>query len=777
MLTSHISENGSGNRLWSGFSQDFQQDHRRYEVNEDPIQEIEGDEMSTSQVDASPSSRSLRLDDVEVRVQTPNSVRGDVLNERQDVATRRRRIAELRQTDTGQRLTFNTQNDLMLQYEEQHKQVDDNDAAYQSPVRFVAQNRRDSGATPETHNQARQYAQQLVDLRAKVNALENSAREREEEKAAHEHTIRHLRGALNQKVGSTINEPLQNMIRDLERQLHEEKQARIEAVAATEEKYQVMLEEQEAEYNHLQAELDDYVNCMPVDHSTRTSRIFEEDDADDWMDEKRELSKFFDETIDHIFTEIRGDPEREDVDEAAEEAEISLRHMADQAGYEGLNKASLAAFGIRQMREENILLRDMYAESEERVKELMHSNNDLSLETDSLKSKVQQLEDDNGILHKSISEGQVTIENMQGEIKELQLHLTEKIAVLEKIMAENERLSSLEKQIKALKTEISTLQSSHSVCQQEFEQQRTHTAQAEAKAKEHAEGISHLRDELQNSTEQASTLQAEVDAYKQRTSELLRSVETADKTHKDQVMMLEQQIDDLVIAKENLTKERDSARAPDGRFSEMSTKVRNLEEQITTSCSLLETLRTEKLALEASFQKAETEAKQARSRLNVLLHESAEKEAIWNNVKSALQSEVEQKFRELHHVVEPYHNALSRIAAEIDEVAPERVGDQELYQRLAEMLVDEEIAEVETVAGILVGVKAMDETIDDVEQRRKGLEEKNQRLKAAISKWNGEHQGKVEGLQKENKELALRLKAEKKQSDEKIGQLILALRR
>ncbi|KAF8541598.1 hypothetical protein BDD12DRAFT_495365 [Trichophaea hybrida] len=748
-------ESSNGNRLWSGFSQDFQQDHRRYEADEEPIQEIDGDEMSTSHAhDASPGNRSLRLDDVE------------------DATSRRHRIAELSQTDPAQRLAFDIPNGLMLQYEEQYRQVDDDNAAHRSPV-----NRR---TTAETNVQARQYAQQLAELRVKVSALEKAAREREEEKAAHEHTIRHLRGALDQKVNSTINEPLKKMVWDLERQLQEEKQARIEAVAATEEKYMVMLEEQEAEYNHLQAELDDFVNCMPVDHSTHTSRIFEADDADDWLDEKRELSQFFDETIDHIFTEIRGDPEREDFDEAAEEAETSLRHMANEAGYEGLNKASLAAFGIRQMREENTLLREMYTESEDKMKELRSSHEDLCLEADSLKSKVLQLEDENIALQKSVSERQTTIENMQGEIKELQLYLTEKTAALEKTMAENERLSGLEEQIKVLNAEFATLQRSYSLCQQELEKQKTHTAQAEAKAKEHAEGLSNLRNELQNSNEQASTLQAEVDAYKQRNSELLRTVETADKAHKDQVMTLEQQIDDLVIAKETLTKERDSARASDGRFSEMSIKVRNLEEQISTTTSLMESLRTEKSALETSFQKVETEAKQARSRFNVLFHESSEKEAIWNNVKSTLQSEIEQKSRELHHAVEPYHNALSRIAIEINEVAPKRVGDQELYQRLAEMLVDEDIAEVEAVAGILAGVKAMDETIDDTEQRRNELEDKNQRLKVAISKWNGEHQkdkGKVEGLKKENKELALKLKAEKKQSDEKIGQLILALRR
>ena len=577
------------------------------------------------------------------------------------------------------------------------------------------------------------------------------------------------------------------MVKDLERQLEEEKQARVAAVAATEEKYTVMLEEQEAEYNHLQAELDDYVNCMPVDHSTRTSRIFEEDEAEEWMEDNRELSQFFDETIDRIFTQIRGDPERSDADEAAEEAEMSLRHLATDAGYEGLNKVSLAAFGIRQLREENNLLREennllggMYADNEERVKEVMQAHGDLIKEAESLGAKVRQLENQNEALKESIHEKDSAIATLQTEMVECKSLLAEKTTALEAAVAENARLSSQDSLVGDLEAKNTAVQQSLHSCQQQLEQQKAQTAQAEAKLKEQIDDLNPLRSQLQNSKDQASSLQAEVDAYKQRTSELLMTVETADKAHKDKAMGLEQRIEDLTAAKEALTKERDSARASDSRSNEMAARARSLEEQISATAALVETLEGEKLALETSFEKAETEAKQARSKFNVLFHETTEKEAIWNTVKATLQSEVEQKSRELHHAAEPYHNALARIAAEIDEVAPEREGDGELHQKLADILADEDVAEAETVAGILVGVKSMDETIDYVEKRRKELEEKNQRLKVAIAKWNGDHQkekGMVEGLRKENKELALRLKAEKKQSDEKIGQLILALRR
>ena len=721
-------------------------------------------------------------------MQTPNSVRGGVSNYRQDASSRHHRIAEPTQADAGRDTAFGAGNDIenddannaVLRNEERHELADHRDdlvQQQQGPERQPSRRRRDGGDTSESRIQVHQHAQKVAELQARIGALEKAARDQAEGRAAHEHTIRHLRAALDQKVDSTINEPLKDMVKDLERQLEEEKQARIAAVAATEEKYTVMLEEQEAEYNHLQAELDDYVNCMPVEHSTRTSRIFEEDEAEEWMEDNRELSQFFDETIDHIFTEIRGDPERSDADEAAEEAEMSLRHMATDAGYEGLNKVSLAAFGIRQLREENNLLKGMYADSEKRV---MQAHNDLTKKVEPLGAKVRQLENQNKALKESVHEKDSAIATLQTEMEERKSLLAEKTTALEVAVAENVRLSSQDSLVGDLEAKNTAVQQSLHLCQQQLEQQKAHTAQAEAKLKEQIDGLNSLRGQLQTSKDQASSLQAEVDAYKQRTSELLMTVETADKAHKDKAMGLEQRIEDLIAAKETLTKERDSARASDSRSNEMAAKVHSLEEQLSATTALVESLEGEKLRLETSFEKAETEAKQARSKFNVLLHETTEKEAIWNNVKATLQSEVEQKSRELHHATEPYHNALARIAAEIDEVAPEREGDGELHQRLADMLAYEDVAEVETVAGILVGVKSMDETIDYVEKRRKELEEKNQRLKVAIAKWNGDHQkekGMVEGLRKENKELALRLKAEKKQSDEKIGQLILALRR
>jgi chromosome segregation ATPase len=724
---------------------------------------------------SSVNSRSLRFDEVEVRVQTPNSVRDDILSSRQDLSCLR---PESEPVDTpapaGKARNFDPSNRILKEFGDKYERGDI--AQRSSSAWSSGRGRRNS----DLQAQARQHNQQIADLRSKIESLEEAAKEHAEEKEEMAGTINQLHSVLDQKVASTINEPLQRMVKDLERKLADEKKAKADAVAAVEQKYQGIMEEQEAEIGQLQAELDEYANYMPVDNSARTSRIFE-DDRDSWVDDKKDISQFFDDTIDNIFTEIRGNAEHDDITEAAEEAETSLRHLAHEAGLgDDLNKASLAAFGIRQLREENTMLKEMYAEREDKVKELSASQNDMLNKIDDLKSNLDELQGDNADLHTEIDQLEETVENLHQEIKHLQTQLTKKTKELETALNKNDQLVGLEKQISVLKNEITNHHNSYALSQQDLARQRQATAAADARAKESSEALSNLRAELQSSIDNASNLQSEVEAYKSRNTELLRTVESAEKLHKERLSTLSQDLEDLRKARDTLTKELAAAKAADTLTASLSAKVRSLESEITVTATTISTLRTEKTTLEANFQKAEAEAKAAKSRCNVLLHESTEKETIWNKIKMELQGALQEKTRLLHIAAEPYHNALARIASEVDEVAQDREGDLELFQKIAEILEGEEVAEVDTVANILVGIKAMDETIEDLEQRRKEVEEKNRRLKSAIQKWAGEHQKERQGMEKlrrENKELVLRLKAEKKQSDEKIGQLILALRR
>lgn len=713
------------------------------------VEEPESDSDESSQNHRA-SSGSLHLGDVEVRVQTPNSIRREVPS-----------AMPIEPNLVHTPVPKKRQMIPMLQ--EEHTQ----------------EKAREVMATP--HSQTRQYTQMIADLRARINVLETAEKEHAQQNAEHQQAIQSLRSALDTKVTDTINKPLHDRVVELEDLLERERNEHLQDIVAREAKFTHILSERDAEVDHIQAELDEMNNMMPMDQSTRTSRIFEEDQADDWVNEKsREMTTYFDDSIDHLLTEIGGNPEHADLDHAAEEAENCLRDMALEAGYNDLNKASLAAFGIRQLREENGLLRGLYGDSEQRTNQLLQVNDDLGRETDALRAEMQRLDIQNTALQRTIGESRATVDSTRSQVKELQAHLADKTKTLDNATAENKKL---DEQIKKLLTELVTVRRAYAQAHAEADKWKSATAQAERQVRDHQQNISQLRNKTEKSNDQSLGLQAQVDAYKQRNSELLRTVETADKARKDQVMDLEQCIEDLQSTKESLGKERDAASASasrsEGRYTEIAATLRGLEEKIATSNSLISTLNTEKSNLEKIVQKTEADANQVRSRYNVLQHESTEKEHIWNMIKDDLQSEIEQKSKELHHSIEPYDRALARIAAVVDEIAPEYEAGEEMFEKLAEQLEGEDIANPGAVAGIMVGIKALDSMIDSVDQRRGELEKKNQRLKAAIKKWGADHtreKGRVEQLRKENQELALKLKAEKKQGEEKIMQLILALK-
>jgi chromosome segregation ATPase len=783
-----LSDNDNAGRLWSGFSEDLSDGYRRFEPEETAIHK-KIDDSSQAIVTSSPG-----LGDVVVRIQTPASVAG---NESEftprDTESIHRRNAELqnllaRVLGQNEELRSETrkQSELIAQYEEEYGEAHGEIEAHKERVRILEKQvkglQSELSRNISSPMSSPRQNQRIAELRAKVDSLEFAAKEQADshrrENEEYEHRIRHLTAALDQQVGSTINEPLQKRIVELEEQLEKERKAHSEDMTKTEDKYKQILAENDGMINHLQAELDEYAGQLSMDPGDRTSRIFDGDDNGDWSDERsREVSQMFENSFDQIITQIGGDPDRDDFDEkACMEAEKSLRYLASTAGFDNLNKADLAAFGIKYLRDDNAHYKGLHAQSEEKVKQLIAANASLTTEMEKLKERVKGLETQNGVLLNSISDSETTISRLQGELKEHQIRITEANRALKDALQAKEKSES---KIKASEAELATLQQAYARDQKELERATAKLAQAEAKAKEQAQHLVDLRTQLQETTGRDSTLQAEVDAYKQRTSELLRTVETADKTYKDRIMALEEQLDDLRSAKETLIKERDAAREADKRTAELSAIIFKLEEKIAASDEAMVKLKAEKEALEIATYNAETESKQARSRFNVLLHESAEKENIWNTVKSQLQTEIEQKTRELHHAVEPYAKALEVIASEIDEIAPEREQTEEERQSLKDELVSTGVAAPEIVIDVLVGIRTLDEILDASEAQLKSLDEKNQRFKNAIKKWNAEHsreKSKIEALRKENKDLALRLKAEKKQSDEKIGQLILALR-
>jgi len=785
---------------WSAFSETSRSTTPSYEPGQATMEEKDTEDMFNSQLHMASSSHdgSLRLGDVEVRVQTPNSVRGDESGLQDDPVSMRRHIVELRQTlnqalkkDEEQREKIQKLSDTVGQYEDEYRAVHNDVELHRQRVRFLEKQVVEFQADVTRHQkgfegspvapQVHKYTLRIAELQAQIDSLKaeknQQVENREQENEERENTIRHLRAALDQQVNSTINEPLQKRIVELEHKLQLERKASKEKINNTENKYKELLAEQDGMINHLQAELDEYANAMPVDPGDRTSRIFDADDAGGWIDERsQDMSQFFEDSLDHILTQIGGITELDNFDEAAEEAEKSLRYLASNAGYDGLNKAELAAFGIQNLKDENTMYKSLHAQSEQRVKDLSQTNKSLVQEVESLKSKIQQLDAQNAALLLETSEGRAAVERVEEEATQLEQRLKENAQALENALVESKKSHHLDERVRDLEAQLVALEQSYAQALDELERQKVQTAEAEKIVKEQQERLVLSQKQLRESEGHL----AEIEAFKQRTSELLKQLATVEKNSKDRAMGLEQQIEDLLAAKDILTKERDTARKSASHVGEASTMIKDLERRIATANAQLDKFRTEKTALEASTQKAETEATQARSRFNVLLHESAEKENIWNNVKSTLHAELEQKTRDLHHAVEPYIKGFQRIAAEVDEYAPERESDKQLFDKLRLELEEEGVADVDTVASIVVGLRALDEVIDGLDGQQNSLQEKNQRLKAAIRKWGAEHtkeKTKVEGLKKQVNELTLKLKAEKKQSDEKIGQLILALRR
>jgi len=80
---------------------------------------------------------------------------------------------------------------------------------------------------------------------------------------------------------------------------------------------------------HLQADISEIVNLVPVNHGS--SRIIEEEEADEWPgveERSQEISQSCDDnSLDQIITELHGGREIEGFGEAAHKAEISPRRV------------------------------------------------------------------------------------------------------------------------------------------------------------------------------------------------------------------------------------------------------------------------------------------------------------------------------------------------------------------------------------------------------------------------------------------------------------------
>ena len=128
--------------------------------------------------------------------------------------------------------------------------------------------------------------------------------------------------------------------------------------------------------------------------------------------------------LDQIITELHGGGEREDLDKVAEEEEMSLRRVAEEAGLDELHgKVTLAAFRIRQLRTEYILLKRLRIESEGRVKELIQTNDEISRSGERMKGKVGVLEGEKKVIKRTVAEAEEKAKKHSEELEALKAKL------------------------------------------------------------------------------------------------------------------------------------------------------------------------------------------------------------------------------------------------------------------------------------------------------------------------------------------------------------------
>ncbi|CUS07034.1 unnamed protein product [Tuber aestivum] len=622
--------------------------------------------------------------------------------------------------------------------------------------------------------------QASMSLEERIKYYEERYKQHQKEAEEKDRTVAHLRQALEmsahnlqQAEGVGSDQQLRNVIIQLEDRLKNAEESHRAELEVIEAKYTNILEERGALVKHLQAELDEMVNLMPVDHGS--SRMIEEEEADEWLEEKsREISQYYDDGLAQIITELHGGGEREDFDEAAEEAEMSLRRVAEEAGLdEPLDKATLAAFGIRQLRTEYVLLKRLLIESEGRVKELMQANDEMGRRGEQMRSKVGVLEGEKEAIKRTVAEAEEKAKKHSEELEALKAKLAEMEKRIRQLTLEKGELSKknrdLEDRAKALEGDKSSLQRLVSDTKRLNEILKTQHSEEEKRAQSFEEEILGLRRQLAEENEHVGVIETETLSLRQQMTELEESSALLEKSKQDlearvkripslekEIRFLESKLADLETAGNEGGSEDLEALSRQLQSLEEKLRLSNDQHQISTStvAHLQQTLSTTELAtrkltkekecLKKDLDKAAQESKASRIRFAQLLHDTAEKEAKWNASRQAQDSQS-------HRQTAAFEDLLSEI---YDEEILAQVGGDKMAM----------LREVLERKGRAAGES----------------EEKVRRYKAAAKKWANEcerNKGRIEELVAEVKELGLRLKAEKKSCDEKMGQLILALRR
>ncbi|RPB08451.1 hypothetical protein P167DRAFT_567924 [Morchella conica CCBAS932] len=624
--------------------------------------------------------------------------------------------------------------------------------------------------------------QKSLGLEDRLAATEGQLRDAREALEEKERAVTQLREALERRRAFSGEGSAEN----LQEKLIEQQQAHDADTA----KFSNLLEEKDGLVRHLQAELDEMVNLMPVDHGS--SRLIDEEEVEDWLDEKsREISQYYDDGLDQIITELHGSGEREDFEDAVEEAEMSLRKVAEQAGLdEPLDKATLAAFGIRQLRTEHTLVKRLLAESEARVKDTAEQHEKmLRRATADMAEKLRASEEQRATAAKEAEAAADQVrEKLAGAEQQLRALEADNEALEGRVGDSEERAAALEEEKEALRVLVNdTKRLSDMLKSQGAEGERRRAAADEEMAalrRQLAEEKSHvgvvetesiaLRKRIAAWEEAAAAVRGEKEAVVREAKERQRVLEREGE-------VLRRQLDGAArahVAGREAESERrvvrelqERVRALNETHAACAGTIAELEARVTLGEQTAQRIAAEKEFLKGELEVAVEETKAARGRFAQLLHDTAEKETrrftfttgggSGGGDGGSGEEDPEACRRALHIIV----TELERCALPAHIDLP-RCDEQQIV--VAEGVQDPELVRV-IIGGLRLRARVILE-LDERGRRYKGAAKKH--LRDAERR-----KGRVEELVAEVRELGVRLKAERRGYDEKMGQMILALRK
>lgn len=770
-----------------------------------------------------------------------SSVVDEALTLRRRVAQLERQVADKENYEKEMEEDLKTHAERIKEIESQHQHVlAENAEMHQTITKLISETAvpesvtatNDDGSETVTINQETTVAQLYAKIGSCEKEISKLRLEKRHDKEDSDRTIVHLREALTQSQRTRKNKE-----RELENKILDER-----------EKHSAELEQKDAELRelitqnkHLQSELDEYVNKIPVDESMNKAPLdesmrflTEEHDATSWMEEKS--MALLDRTMDHFIKALHDDNGASDHD--VHDPDDSLLALARQNGVTGdVSKDVLVKMGIDKMKEEMGQLKHILQDNEKQMKKMTQDSEEtitkLQLKLAKTEEDLQESQRSKIAFENNFNKAQKTAKALESDLTATKVQLTNTSKSLTDALKEIHESNQKASQAIALQSELDRLRSTCQSVQLEFSTAEARVKELESERFSHVEELARLRTELKSQEQNIQHLRWELNETNSKLSKAeidLTRTSSNLTTHDSQLAIIQQHLTTERENNQKLKKQHieatSSAKKTEQQLQDLNAIHKAAEEKLAELERTLNKVQTEKRKLEFNLDRTEGDRKLARERFDNLMRDMQEKEKLWGGNERSMfgdkthlttrpatpatpplqpisKSVVEQvpatkettaeREGSVEEAVNAYAKTLHRIAAELDPAAASQPDDDKFAMIVSELMSDKSnntthVPDTKQVANIIYSIRTSYQENKGLATKLSTLEVKYNQLKAAVKKWKddkeanksnsiGDLRAKLEKARKKIEELETVLRAERRSHDEKMGNLILALRR